>query len=187
MELDHDSKKPVKRKIHKVPYATETLGEKLKIKRDDDGFSLSDIVEMTGFSQSAIVDMENGTVTNINYYLEYAKTLDYELPDLFQIDIGKGSLFPLSLKKQERAFLTKNIKKLYFEEDFFSTQRSVKDIVNKLTQLNVFKVKDEEISSKVSSVIFNLMKEGFLKVAGKSGRNNLYQRDTKKPLPTKHH
>jgi|GEM_PF-6490930 len=185
MELNHDSKKPIKRRIHKVPHATETLGEKLKSKRDEEGFSLSDIVEMTGFSQSAIVDMENGAVTNINYYLEYAKTLAYELPDLFRIDIGKGSLFPLSLKKQERAFLTKNIRKLYFEEDFFSTKKSVRDIVEALTQLNVFKVKDDEISSKVSSVIFNLKNEGFLTIAGKNGRNNLYQRDTRKPFPLK--
>lgn len=176
MEPKHDSKKSGKRKIHKIPHATEAIGLKLKNKRIEQGYSLSDIVEMTGFAQSSVIDLENGSASNIHYYLEYAKTLEYNLSDLFQIDIGRGSLYKLSSKKQERAFLTRNTRKLYYDLSFFSKKRSVKDVIEGLKEIDALKVYDDDISSKVSSVLFNMVEEGLLIVTEKSGRNNLYRK-----------
>lgn len=164
-----------KRKNHKVPDATEILGAKLKRKRSDLGYSLSDISEMTGFSTSTIVDMENGVTTNINYYLEYAKTIQYELRELFNIDIGSGGTYPLSPQKLERAFLTRNIKNLHFVENYFLSQRDVSAVVKKLDELQILKKEDKNISSKVSAVLINLVGEGLLEIDGKEGRNNLYK------------
>ncbi|QEM06195.1 helix-turn-helix transcriptional regulator [Mucilaginibacter rubeus] len=168
------------KKKYKVPNATEILGEKLKQRRITSEYSLSDAGDLTGFSTSTIVDIENGVTVDINYYIAYAQTLLYPLSEFFDINIPYGPRYKLSSKKQSRVFITYNIKKLYTDFDFFAQKQSVGDVALKLLELEVITDISPFIRTRISGVLLSLVDENMLFVSEKKGRNNLYLKTSKK-------
>ncbi|WP_028298190.1 helix-turn-helix domain-containing protein [Olivibacter sitiensis] len=172
MQEESSENKP-KKKRHRIPGATEELGKRLQERREELQLSTNDVESMTGFSKSTIIDMEQVKSTDINYYLEYAKTLDYPLPDLFNISIGIGPLFPLPPERQDRLQLTKSIRELHLEEDFFRTEKGTSKVIERLEEKGLISKKDDDLSSKVSSVLLGMVGNS-LEVSTKKGRNNMY-------------
>jgi transcriptional regulator with XRE-family HTH domain len=160
-------------KKYKFPKATETLGKRLKVKRKKLKFSISDVALFTGFSTSTIDDLEKGITVDVNYYITYAQTLYFPLPELFNIRIKYGPRFPLTAKKEARIFLTNNINTLLLD-DFFSKNQSVDSVAKKLHEKKVLKEITLTIRSKISAVLSKLVKKEILIISDTIGRNHLY-------------
>jgi len=166
-------------KKYKVPGATIALGDKLKKRRISLKYSLSDVAEMTGFSTSTIVDVELGQTADVNYYIAYAQTLDFKLPELFDLKIPYKPRFQLSPKKQARTFLTDRIKELYTEHDFFAEKQGVGSVAEKLLALKAIKEITPYIRTRISGVLLTLVSEDMLFIAEVQGRNNIYLKNKK--------
>ncbi|WP_428331600.1 helix-turn-helix domain-containing protein [Mucilaginibacter sp.] len=162
------------KKKYKVSNITELLGKKLKGKRLQLDYSLSDAGDLTGFSTSTIVDIENGVTSDINYYIAYAQALYFILSELFNVDITYGPRYTLSSKKEARIFLTYNIKKLYSSNNFFAEKKSVASVAEKLFELKIIDIINPFIRTRISGVLLTLVDEKMLFIVEKKGRNNLY-------------
>ncbi|QXV63733.1 helix-turn-helix transcriptional regulator [Mucilaginibacter sp. 21P] len=170
-----DSKKDKKIKLSSV---TKIIGQRLKKKRISLKYSLSDVSEMIGISTATIVDMENGYTSDINYYITYALTLFYPLKELFDLELHYGPRFPLSEKKKARIYLTDTIKALFIKDNFFSQNRSVDDVAQRLIKQKTIMSITASIRSQISRILLTLVDRELLKVSGKSGRKKLYIRKT---------
>ena len=153
------------------------LGGLLKQQRVRCGLSLDDIVEMTGFPKSTIINLEKGVSSNIHYYIAFGQAVNISiLNPLVTIDLKPR--YELSPDRRDKLSLTLRIKDLMEGELFFSNTKTVADIIERLSELYDLKY-SKEISSGVSRVLLNLTKDGLIKVAGKKGRNNLYVQSNK--------
>lgn len=162
-----------KAKIHQLPEDRLALGITLKKRRLALDFSQGDVEDMAGIPKSTIVKIEKGIVTNIDYYIEYAKTVSLPLPQLFNIKIQLKPRFELSDKKKARIFLSKKIRVLLEEENFFSKKTTVKDIINRLVEKKELTT-TLKLSTEVSGVLSNWVDDEIIYVAEKEGRNNVY-------------
>ena len=159
-----------KAKIHTNTDITSNLGKLLKEKRISEGLSLGDIMSMTLFSRSTIIRIEQGLVTNIHYYIAVGQALKISvLNDSVKYELTP--LYELSEERKKRQFLTVKVRKLSID-GFFSTAKSVTNVIDKLVAINNYK-KTKELSTNVSRVLLNLVEDNLL-IKSKNGRNNLY-------------
>ncbi len=149
--------------------STKQIGNNIKLKRLEKGYSQEDIRDMTGFSVNTISAIENGKETTISYILGIAKALETHPAEVLNIDFDTTPLFNLSPKSKERIAFTKEIRKLILTTDFFNIPKRVNEV------LDVLKI-NQSASSKCSVILNNLSKDGLLRIK-KAGRNNLYLRE----------
>jgi transcriptional regulator with XRE-family HTH domain len=159
--------------VYQVEGAKQLVGAKLKSKRQSLGYSLGDMSDMTGFSKSTLLNLENGVATNIDYYITSAQALQLPLTELFDILIELKPRFELSADKKNRIFLSRKIRKLIAEDNFFTTSQSVETVIKRLEEKKWI-VRSKESSTNTSRILLNLVDEGLLIVVEKQGRNNLY-------------
>lgn len=106
-------------KIYQTDDVKQNIGFKLKKERLSLGYSFGDIADMTDFSKSTIVNLEKGIATNLDYYIGYAKAIDFKLSKLFDVSIEYKPKYELSEDKKNRVFLSRRIRKLIIESDLF--------------------------------------------------------------------
>lgn len=178
--MEPEDKKVTRNEIIRSPIYRQILGNKLKTKRLDLGYSLSDMEEMSGIPVNTCLSIEKGKTTNIDYYIEYAKTLEYELPSLFEIEIELGAKNSLSKEKQDRVFLTRKLRVLLVKEKFFIDEKGVKEVKDRLLEKG--EVQDSKtLSAEISGVLLNWCKkeEGILIKRKADRKNNVYKSVTK--------
>lgn len=139
--------------------ATKEIGTRIKDIRNQAGFSLDDVADMTGFTQSLLSAIENGAETGISHLIEIAKAIGVHPKDLLDIQIDIKPRFTLSPKRKERNRLTYSITKLCDETDFFETARFTRDVVEHLRIES--KIKANAVS--VAVILKRLTDSGILK------------------------
>ena len=164
-------KKPI---IDSPEYRKKT-GKKLKLHRIMRNFSVSDVAYMLGTSDKTISNTESGKTTNIDYYVEYAKAVQYPMETLLDFKISMIPRNPLPNERLEATKLTARIRQSIIESNFLSNGRTVAQIRDELAKLNQIDTNDVT-SSHVAGVMRNLANDNIVKVAEKDGRKNLYVR-----------
>ncbi|PUV25163.1 helix-turn-helix domain-containing protein [Sphingobacterium athyrii] len=149
------------------------IGKNLRSHRIDHGYTLKDIKEMTGIPINTLIDIEKGEVTNIDYYVEYAKSVNYPLANLKQANIILEPLNKLSNESLKRIKLTKEIRKHIILTEYISDGLTTNDIIEELVRKKVIK-KGEVTSTEVSGVMRNLAADNIVEVESKTGNKNTY-------------
>lgn len=157
----------------KSPKYREYIGQRLRNKRQELGYSLSDIYDMSGIPPNTTLNTEKGITTNIDYYVEYAKTVKYQLDDLNTAGIEAVPSEELSKEKRERTFLTLKIRKSIIEPDFLGEGKTTEQIIEELIKLKLLTT-DQVSSTEVAGVMQNFIKDETVKVVGKTGNKNIY-------------
>lgn len=150
---------------------SERLGNLLRSKRKELNYSLDDMVQMTQFPKSTILKIEKGIANNLHYYVAYAQAVALSI---LPVEMPLKPIFELSPERKKRLFLTAKIKELLQREDFFSTHRSVSEVLGELRSIYHIEPSKSH-STSVSQILLNLIEDGLLDLAGKQGRNNLYK------------
>lgn len=149
------------------------LGQILKTKRENLGYTIEDIVFMTSISRSSIIKVEKGETNNIDFFVEYGKSVNYGLEPLNNFGIALVSTNQLSKERKVILRLTQRIR-ILINDGFFNTGRDVLSIRLELCKIDTLY---ENINSvKVSGVLRNLFKEGIISVE-KKGRKNIYRKN----------
>lgn len=131
----------------------------------------SDISVMTTISENTISSIEKGITTNIDYYVEYAKSVQYPLETLVDFNIKLVPINKLSQEQQMTSNLTAKIRKYIVSSNFLKDGKEVADIRNELLRRKLI---DESVNSTaIAGVMRNLLNDEVVK-ARKSGRKNLY-------------
>jgi transcriptional regulator with XRE-family HTH domain len=162
-------------KIYQTDGVKENIGAKLKAKRLLMELSLSDIADMTDFSKSTVINLENGIATNIDYYIGYALAVDLKLPKLFDIPVIYKPQYELSEDKKNRIFLSKKIRVLLREKDFFNKNVTVDNIITYFEEQKEL-IRSKKLSIDVSRILLNWVEDGELYLVEKRGRNNVYRK-----------
>lgn len=157
----------------KSPQYRIAIGSKLREKRQEKGYSLSDIKDMTTISPKTILEMEKGLTTNIDYYVEYAKAVELDFEGLTANGIIFKPLKELPESKRERIFLTKKIRTYIIKAGFLGIGKTIEEIRDELAKREQIK-KDETSSTDVAGVMRNLVEDETVKVVEKSGGKNKY-------------
>lgn len=149
------------------------LGEKLREKRLGLNYSVSDISYMTTIPQNTVVSIEKGKTTNIDYYVEYAKAVNYPIGKLTTFGIKLIPRIPLSSERKEASKLTAKIKANIIAGEFLSNGKTVAQIHDELIKLKL--INSTQVSSTgIAGVMRNLANDNLVKVADKDGRKNVY-------------
>jgi len=133
------------------------------------------MVHMTEISENTCRDIEKGRASGIDYYLEYAKALEYPLPELFDIDIVYKPRHYLPDEDLEKASIARKIMHLKNEKSLFKERTYVHQVKTMLVKENLVKDNDS-LSSTISGILLNWCskEEGFLKKKKVEGNNNVY-------------
>lgn len=162
-----------KKPIIDSPEYRENIGKKLKLHRIIKNFSVNDVAYMLGTSDKTISNTESGKTTNIDYYVEYAKAVQYPMETLLDFKISMIPRNPLPNERLEGTKLTAKIRKSIIESNFLSNGRTVAKIHEELIRLN--QITSTQVSSTaIAGVMRNLASDNIVKVGGKDGRKNLY-------------
>lgn len=157
----------------KSPEYRVFIGKNLKQYRINEGYTLSDVHDMTGIPINTLLGLEKGEVTNIDYYVEYAKVVKYPLATLRQAKIKMQPVRKLPKEHQQRVKLTKEIRKHIIITDFLSKGKSSKQIIEELERLKVIP-KDSVMSTEIAGVMRNMIADDIVKIESKSGNKNTY-------------
>ncbi|TJZ63318.1 hypothetical protein FAZ15_03300 [Sphingobacterium olei] len=149
------------------------IGKNLKEQRINEGYTLNDIREMTGIPLNTLVGLEKGEVTNIDYYIEYAKTVKYPLATLRQAKIKMQPLKKLSKESLQRIKLTKEVRENIIRKGFLSKDKSSQQIIDELERLKVIP-KDSVTTTDIAGVMRNMIADDIVKVDSKTGNKNTY-------------
>ncbi|WP_447951123.1 helix-turn-helix domain-containing protein [Chryseobacterium koreense] len=151
------------------------LGKKLREKRLELNYSVSDISYMTTIPQNTVLSVENGKTANIDYYIEYAKAVNYPIGKLTEFGISLIPRIPLSAERKEASKLTAKIREYIIAGEFLSNGKTVAQIHDELIKLKL--ISPTQVSSTaIAGVMRNLANDNLVKVDGKDGRKNLYVR-----------
>ncbi len=150
------------------------IGKQVAALRAATEFSIEDIAFMTGFTRKTIVAIENGSNTDISHIIEIAKAIGVHPAEIFNLEFEIKPRFKLSPQRLNSTLLTKRIRKLAIETDFFISPKQVSDVLTYL--LEEYKIKAQ--STNTSVVLKRLVTEGKLSFQ-KSGRNNVYTKRKK--------
>jgi len=162
-----------KKPIIDSPEYRENIGRKLRLHRIMRNFSVSDVAYMLGTSDKTISNTESGKTTNIDYYVEYAKAVQYPMETLVDFKISLTPINPLPSERQEATKLTAKIRQSIIESNFLSDGRTVAQIREELAKLKQINL--EEVSSTdIAGVMRNLANDNVVKVGDKDGRKNKY-------------
>ncbi|WHF51787.1 hypothetical protein QGN23_00570 [Chryseobacterium gotjawalense] len=151
------------------------LGETLKIKREEKGYSISDIIYMSGLSKSTVHKVESGDAKTIDSYINYAVSVEYQFATLADFKIKLIPIRILSPELRERSKLTQKIRQYIIQNNFLANGKTVAQIHDELIRLK--QISATQVSSTgISGVMRNLSSDNIVKVGGKDGRKNLYVR-----------
>ncbi|PZQ98113.1 MAG: hypothetical protein DI539_29680, partial [Flavobacterium psychrophilum] len=153
---------------------TSKIGAKIRDLRNKAGFSLDDVADMTGFTQSLLSAIENGSETGISHLTEIAKAIGVHPKELLDMPIEIKPRYPLSPQRKERNRLTFRITTLCDETDFFKEPKFVREVVENLRSESKAKL----TSAPVAVVLKRLVDSGKLTYT-KVGRQNKYVRKRK--------
>lgn len=157
------------------PQFRSILGEKLREKRLGLNYSVSDISYMTTIPQNTIISIEKGKTTNVDYYVEYAKAVNYPIGKLTDFGIKLIPRIPLSDERKEASKLTAKIREYIIAGEFLGSAKTVAQIHEELIKLKL--ISSTQVSSTaIAGVMRNLANDNLVKVSGKDGRKNLYMR-----------
>lgn len=148
--------------------SVKQIGERIRMYRKDNGYSLEDISAMTGFSVNTISSIENGGDTYISYFIAICQALGVSPAELFSIDLKLKPRFELPPDRRSRALTTLRVNQL-FDSGFFETPKLVVSVVEEFAL--TYGIQPE--SSEVSTALKKLANDGRLEFT-KSGRRNLY-------------
>ena len=145
----------------------------LKLKREEIGYSIQDIVYMTGLSKSTILKIEKGDAKIIDFYVEYAVCVGYALATLTDFNIDLIPINILPSERKEKVNLTSKIRKLIIQSDFIKSGKSVLDIKNELIDKQL--VDGNKITStEIAGVMRNFVNDRLIRIEKKDGRKNVY-------------
>ncbi|SEJ38009.1 Helix-turn-helix domain-containing protein [Myroides marinus] len=147
------------------------IGQKLKKKREELGYTQGDIVYMTKISKSSIIKIENGKTTNMDFYFLYAVTVELSLQSLLDVKIDLAPKRKLTETRSKAIKLTMKIKNL-ISENFFNTPKTVADIKKELLEKELIDISLK--SGEISNVLRNIEKEKGIKVI-RDGKINRYK------------
>ncbi|MCS7474806.1 helix-turn-helix domain-containing protein [Myroides odoratus] len=147
------------------------IGQKLKKKREELGYTQGDIVYMTKISKSSIIKIENGKTTNMDFYFLYAVTVELSLQSLLDVKIDLAPKRKLTETRSKAIKLTMKIKNL-ISENFFNTPKTVADIKEELLEKELIDISLK--SGEISNVLRNIEKEKGIKVI-RDGKINRYK------------
>lgn len=153
---------------YKNDTALKALGKKINAKRISEGLAIEDVAEMTGFAYNTIVNIENGSETNLSYFMAVCFAINVHPKVIFDIELDIKPVFPLSASRKEKSRLTPRIKDL-FDQEFFNTSRSARDVATKL-------MADYELdvdSKTISALLLRFAKSNYLEIV-RNGRKNSY-------------
>lgn len=153
-----------------MPHKLE-IGQKLKKKREELGYTQGDIVYMTKISKSSIIKIENGKTTNMDFYFLYAVTVELSLQSLLDVKIDLAPKRKLTETRSKAIKLTMKIKNL-ISENFFNTPKTVADIKEELLEKELIDISLK--SGEISNVLRNIEKEKGIKVI-RDGKINKYK------------
>lgn len=157
------------------PEFRNILGEKLREKRLELNYSVSDISYMTTIPQNTVVSIEKGKTANIDYYVEYAKAVNYPIGKLTDFGIKLIPRIPLSSERKEATKLTAKIREFIIQGNFLSIGKTVAQIQDELIKLK--QISTTQVgSTDIAGVMRNLVSDNIVKIGGKDGRKNLYVR-----------
>lgn len=155
------------------PEFRRILGEKLREKRLELNYSVSDISYMTTIPQNTVVSIEKGKTTNIDYYVEYAKAVNYPIGKLTDFGIKLIPRIPLSSERKEATKLTAKIKEFIIPGNFLSHGKTVAEIHDELIRLK--QISATKVSSTgIAGVMRNLSSDNIVTAREKIGRKNVY-------------
>lgn len=153
------------------PQYRTLLGEKLMKKRIDLNLTRNDISVMTTISENTINSIEKGVTTNIDYYVEYAKSVQYPLETLSDFNIKLVPINKLSKEQQMTSNLTAKIRVHIIKNNFLKGGKEVAEIREELLRKKL--INESVDSTAIAGVMRNLLNDEIVK-AKKSGRKNLY-------------
>ncbi|MFG0591023.1 helix-turn-helix domain-containing protein [Myroides odoratimimus] len=153
-----------------MPYKLE-IGQKLKKKREELGYTQGDIVYMTKISKSSILKVENGKTTNMDFYFLYAVTVELSIQSLLDVKIDLAPKRKLTETRSKAIKLTMKIKNL-ISENFFNTPKTVADIKKELLEKELIDISLK--SGEISNVLRNIEKEKGIEVI-RDGKINRYK------------
>lgn len=166
------SKSTRSEKVKSPEYRT-FIGKKLRKRRISYGYTLSDISEMTTIPINTIIGMEKGDVVNVDYYVEYAKTVKYQLATLRNAGIKLIPKKELSKESSKRIKLTMLIRKYILEKDFLQTNRTSKQILEELERIKVVP-KETVTTTDIAGVMRNMISDDIIKKGRKIGNRDSY-------------
>lgn len=149
------------------------IGLRLRKKRIALNYSVGDIAFMMDIPERTVISMEGGEVTNIDYYVEYAKAVRYPMETLRSLNIPLEPLRPLPQERKDKIRLTHLIRERIVKGGFLRDRKSVEDIRKELIALKQIP-KDPSFSKKIAGIMRNLVDDHSVTVVEKSGRKNLY-------------
>lgn len=149
------------------------LGETLKRKREEKGYSIPDIICMSGLSKSTVHKVESGEAKTIDSYINYAVSVEYQFATLADFKIKLTPVRIFSPELRERSKLTQKIRQYIIQNNFLSNGKTVAQIHDELIKLK--QISATQVSSTgIAGVMRNLSSDNIVKVGGKVGRKNLY-------------
>lgn len=156
----------------KSPLFRKKIGEKLRAARQERGYSLSDITDMTEIPAKTILEIEKGLTINIDYYVEYSKSVDYDMARLSDVGIKLVPSKELSAKKQKRVFLTKKIREYIIISNYLQEGKTTEQIKKYLVSLKL--IDNTITSTDITGVMKNFVKDETVKVLEKIAGKNSY-------------
>jgi len=149
------------------------IGKELRDLRISKGLTLSDIREMTEIPINTIISLEKGNVVNIDYYVEYAKSVEYQLPTLAQANIDSVPKNELSKESSERIRLTILIRNHILKNGFLLKNRTSRQIMEELERIKVIP-KNSVSTTEISGVMRNLISDEVVKKGEKINKKDSY-------------
>jgi transcriptional regulator with XRE-family HTH domain len=149
------------------------IGNKLKQKRIELNFSVNDIAFMTEMTENTVLSIEKGITTNIDYYVEYSKAVQYPLETLIDFKIKLVPRKSLPEDRKAKANLTGKIRKCIVQSNFLTTGKTVAEIKAELIKFKLIDA-SEVSSTEIAGVMRNFVIDDIIKIEHKVGRKNLY-------------
>lgn len=154
------------------PQYRELLGRKLIEKRIQLNYARKDISIMTTIPENTISSIEKGITINIDYYVEYAKAVEYSLETLTGFNIPLKPINTLPKERLEAVNLTAKIREHIVNSRFLKAGKVVAEIKEELLRLKL--IPKETTSQAVAGVMRNLKEDGLVATADKKGRKEVY-------------
>lgn len=156
----------------KYPAYRIFIGKELRKYRIEAGYTLENIKEMTGITINSISSMEKGELTNIDYYIIYAKAVKYPLATIKQAGIELAPLHKLSQESLKAVKLTNSIRIKILNTGFLKVERLASDIWDELLRLKL--ISKETTTSDISGVMRNLIEDGLVRISRSVGKKHYY-------------
>ncbi|UVD79120.1 hypothetical protein NWE55_13460 [Myroides albus] len=148
------------------------IGNRLKLKREKLNYTIDHVREITKISSGSLYRVESGDAENIDFYVKYAKAVDYALSELMDVSLNSVTIYKLKADLKQKVNLTAKVRKLVVSK-YFADYRTVAEIKEKMQSDKLIDV--SVTSGAISNVLNNLRKEGIV-ISISNGRKNLYKR-----------